>query len=214
MAVKKTTRKTSAKAVKKPAARKAATVRKTPAKTSAKPAVKKAPTKAKAAPKKAVKTAAKKTTRTKPATAKISAKTSAAPQPFLKEMENIMTKQPFQFEELAQDAANSSRESVEAFVKSGEIFAKGFEAWVKTATSMAQTAGEKQAEFTKQLMGSKTLNEFAEAQNKIAQANFDQFMTGATQLSEMGVKVLSEASEPLNAQMTKAMAKANKQMAA
>ncbi len=215
MAVKKktasktTTRKTSAKAVKKPAARKT-TVRK----TSAKASTKKTTVKAKAATKKSVKTATKKTTAPKLATVKTSAKPSTNPQPFLKEMENIMTKQPFQFDQIAQDAANQSREGLEAFVKSGEIFAKGFEELVKTATSMTQSAAEKQAEYTKQLMGSKTLNEYAEAQNKIAQSNFDQFMAGATQLSEMGVKVLSEASEPLNEQMTKTMAKANKTMAA
>ena len=79
---------------------------------------------------------------------------------------------------------------------------------------MTQTAVEKQAEFTKQLMSSKTLNEYAEAQNKIAQANFDEFMAGATKLSEMSVKVLSEASEPLNSQMNKAVQQANKAMAA
>ncbi|MCB9982779.1 MAG: phasin family protein [Rhodospirillales bacterium] len=125
-----------------------------------------------------------------------------------------MTKQPFQFDQLAQDAANQSRESMEAFVKSGTIFAKGFEEIIKTAATLTQGAAEKQAEYTKQLMGSKTLNEYAEAQNKIAQSSFDQFMAGATKLSEMSVKVLNEASEPLNEQMTKTMAKANKQMAA
>ncbi|MEZ5815437.1 MAG: phasin family protein [Alphaproteobacteria bacterium] len=190
MAVKKTTRKKSAKTT----------------------ATKKSPVR---------KTASARTAPLKAAERKTQIKTSAATgaaastQPFLKEMEKIMTKQqPFQFDQLAQEAANSSREGVEAFVKSGEIFAKGFEKWMKTAASIAQNAGEKQAELTRQLMGSKTLNELAEAQNKIAQANFDQFMQGATQLSEMGVKLLSEASEPLNTQITKAMEKANKQMAA
>ena len=125
-----------------------------------------------------------------------------------------MTKQPFEFDKLTREAADLSRESIEAFVQSGAILAKGGEEMVKTAASMAQTAGEKQAEFTKQLMSSKTVNEYAQAQNKIAQASFDQFMAGATRLSEMGVKLLSEASEPLNAQVTKAMAKANKAMAA
>ena len=114
----------------------------------------------------------------------------------------------FQFDQFTQDAANQSRENVEAFVKSGTIFAKGFEDIIKTAASLTQTATERQAEYAKQLMGVKTLNEFAETQNKIAQSSFDQFMQGATQLSEMSVKLLSETSEPLNAQMSKAMKKA------
>ena len=125
-----------------------------------------------------------------------------------------MTNQTFQFDQFTQDAAAQSRESVEAFVKSGEIFAKGFEGIMKTATSLVQDASEKQAAFARQLMGAKTLNEFAETQNKIAQENFDQFMAGATKISEMSVKVISEASEPLNTQATKAMEKMNKQMAA
>jgi len=175
-----------------------ASVKKTAAKSAAKPAVKKVATK--------VVTSLPKMPISPPAI-------TGALDPF-KEMEKIMTKQPFQFDQMAQDAANQSREGMEAFVKSGTIFAKGFEEIIKTAASMSQNVAEKQAEFARQLMSSKTLNEYAEAQNKIAQASFDQFMSGATQISEMSVKVLNEASEPLNAQMTKAMAKSNKQMAA
>lgn len=128
--------------------------------------------------------------------------------PQLKDMENMMKNQPFQFDQLAQDAANQSREGFEAFAKSGEIFAKGFESIMQTAASLTQDVAEKQATFMQTMMGAKTPNEFAEVQNKIAQENFDQFMTGATKISEMSVKVLSEASEPINEQMTKAMSKA------
>jgi len=218
MAVKKTTKKSTKKTV----------IRKktTTGKAAVKPAKKRS-----AAKKSPVRTPVKKTASsttkrnvtTKAAVQKIAAKPTqdqfsanifAAAVPDFKEMEKIMTKQPFQFDQLTQEAANNSRESVEAFVKSGEIFAKGFENIIKTAASLTQTAAETQAEFAKTLMGSKTLNEYTEAQNKIAQANFDQFMSSATTLSEMSVKILSEASEPLNEQMTKAMQKANSQMAA
>ena len=132
----------------------------------------------------------------------------------LKHTENVMSKQPFQFDKIATETANQGRESMEAFVKSGTIFAKGFEDIMKATAAMTQSVSEKQAEFTKQLMGSKTLNEFTEAQNKIAQSSFDQFMSGATQITEMSVKMLSEASEPINAQMSAAVQKANKAMAA
>lgn len=196
-------------------------VKKTPAKKTASRTTRKKPVAKKVAPKKTAEKTISKTP--KIAAAKTAQAPSATPpsslaslQPMnaLKKMEKIMTKQPFQFDQLAQDAANQSRESMEAFVKSGTIFAKGFEEIIKTAATLTQGAAEKQAEYTKQLMGSKTLNEYAEAQNKIAQSSFDQFMAGATKLSEMSVKVLNEASEPLNEQMTKTMAKANKQMAA
>ena len=125
-----------------------------------------------------------------------------------------MTKQPFEFDKMAQEAANQSREGLEAFVKSGTIFAKGFEQIMQTAATITQSAAEKQAEFAKSLMGSKDIGEFAQTQSKIVQKNFDEFMQGATQLSEMSVKVLTEASEPINTQMTKTMEKAAKTMAA
>lgn len=187
---------------------------KTPAKKSA--AVKK-PVAKKPAAKKAVKKtgAIKKAVNAAPKTA---AKTAANNNMFNVQPQILeivkMTKTPFQFDQLAQDAADAGREGFEAFVKSGTIFAKGFEDLIKTAANLSQDAAEKQAEYAKQLMASKTLNEFAETQNKIAQANFDQFMAGATKLSEMSVKVLSDGSEPINAQVNKAMQKANKTMAA
>ena len=206
MAVKKTKKTASKKTV----TRKTATAKKAPVKAAKKVTAKKA------TPKKAATTAVKSTTKTTPKyTGQGFADMFAMPVPDFKEMEKIMTtNQPYQFDKLAEEAANQSRESMEAFVKSGTIFAKGFEELMKTAASMSQTAAEKQAEYAKQLMGSKTLNEYAEAQNKIAQANFDQFMAGATKLSEMSAKVLSEASEPINTQVTKAVQKANKAMAA
>lgn len=219
------------KVVKRPAAQKAKPATKTTAKKSS---VKKAVTK------KAVKKTVKKTTTNKAPAKKTARKTAkkAAPkvtiakkpaaqarpattmsstifnfQPPILEIAK-MTKAPFQFDQLAQEAADAGRENFEAFVKSGTIFAKGFEDFIKTASNLSQGAAEKQAEYAKQLMASKTLNEFAETQNKIAQANFDQFMAGATKLSEISVKLLSDGAEPINSQLNKTIQKANKAMAA
>ncbi len=129
-------------------------------------------------------------------------------------METIMSKSTVQFEQITQEAADMGRQSMEAFLKSGAVFAKGFEEISRTALSMMQTAAEKQAQFAKTALGSKTINELAETQGKMAQASFDDFMQSATKISEMSVKLLSEASEPLNAQANKAMQKANNKMAA
>lgn len=124
-------------------------------------------------------------------------------------METTMMQQgQKQFEKLAQDAANVSREHAEAMIKSGNIFFKGFEEIVRTAASMAQTAAEKQAEFAKEAMSSKNLNDFASLQSRVTQANMDQFMAGATKLTEMSVKVLSESIEPISDQASKAMSQA------
>ena len=124
-----------------------------------------------------------------------------------------MPKQNFEFEKYAQEAASTGRESMEAFMKFQTTFTKGFEDIMRTAASLTQTAAEKQAEYTKQMMGAKTLNELSAAQNKIAKASFDEFMAGATKLSEMSVKVMNEAVAPLNDQMSKGMQKASKMAA-
>ena len=66
----------------------------------------------------------------------------------------------------------------------------------------------------KEAMSSKTINEFAEVQNKIAQSNFDDFMAGATKLTEISTKLITESAEPVNAQIGKAIKKASESMAA
>lgn len=204
--------KTAETAAKKPAAKK--TVKK---KTAAKkPAAKKTVSK-KAAPKKKVaakkKTAAKKSTTTaktaKPASSS-ARNTGNINNPT---MEKMMAQGKVNFEKLTQDATDMGRENVEAMIKSSTIFAKGFEDMMRTAMSFAQNTAEKQSKYVKEVLGSKTIHEYTEVQNKIAQANFDDFMSNTTRLTELGVKTLNESLEPLNSQITKGMQKASKMAA-
>lgn len=118
------------------------------------------------------------------------------------------------FDNFAKEAAEMSREYSEACVKSGTILMKGMEDFVGVVMSIAQSSAEKQAQFIKEAMSSKTINEFAEVQNKIAQANFDDFMAGATKLTEIGTKLLTDSAEPVNAQIGKAIKKASESVAA
>ncbi|MGQ0527851.1 MAG: phasin family protein [Alphaproteobacteria bacterium] len=129
-------------------------------------------------------------------------------------MENTFEKGRNQAEKVSQDAAAMSRESMDAFMKSSGIFVKGLEEIIRTSMSLAQNSAEKQAQFIKQAMSSKTLNEWSEAQNKIAQANFDDFMSGATKISELSVRLLTTATEPLSNQAAKTVKKATDSIAA
>ena len=119
-----------------------------------------------------------------------------------------------QFEQMTKEAANLNREGIDACVKSGTIFAKGFENLMKETISFTQKAAERQMQLAKDAMTSKTINEFSDAQNKIAQTSFDDFMSGATKISEMGVKILTEAIEPINDQIAKSVQKATDAVAA
>ncbi|HBR68153.1 MAG TPA: hypothetical protein DEA55_02130, partial [Rhodospirillaceae bacterium] len=123
-------------------------------------------------------------------------------------METMMTKGKAQMDRAAQDAASFGRDNAEAMMKFGQTFAKGFEEIMREAAAIAQTSAEKQAQFVKQAMSTKTLNEWAEVQNKMAQANFDDFMEGATKISELSVKLLTESFEPFSNQMNEVMKKA------
>ncbi len=131
-------------------------------------------------------------------------------------MENIMGKTAAapQIDKIMKDTADFSSGYSEACSKSGAILMKGMEDIIETMVSLAQSSAEKHAEFMKEVMSVKNVNEFAEIQSKIAQSSFDDFINGATKISEIGVKVLTDSAEPVNAQITQAVQKATKSMAA
>lgn len=108
-----------------------------------------------------------------------------------------------------EDLVSASKQNVDAFVKSFTIVGKGMEDMVKTYISKTQNTNEKGAAAFKSLIACKTINEFAEVQNKLVQEGFEDAMNTAAALSEMTVKVMMDAAEPLNTQVTKAMKKAN-----
>lgn len=137
----------------------------------------------------------------------------------LNRMENIMSKTAAAFDtkafdKMAKETADFGRECSEACAKANAILVKGMEEIMGAVASIAQSSAEKQAKFAKEAMSSKTINEFAEIQNKIAQTSFDDFMSSFTKLSEMSVKVLTEGAEPMNAQIVKAIQRATDTMAA
>lgn len=171
----------------------------------------KKPTKKKTAPKKAASNVKKLNKAAKTVSAKASAPAEATRKITVNtanKVEKLAMNTNKQFEKFTQDAANIGQEQVEALVKSSSIFAKGMEDILKTCMDIAQTSGQKSQDAAKTIMSCKTLNEFTEAQSKLAQASFDEFMTTATKLSEMSIKVATESLEPINDQMGKAMKKA------
>lgn len=129
-------------------------------------------------------------------------------------METLMNNQKNQFEKFSCETGEQARQAADLFMKSGTTMMKGMEQIMKTCMTMAQESSEKNAECMKQLMACKTMNDFSEAQNKIAQQNFDDLMQNATKLSEICIKVCTEAFDPINDQLSKAIKKASEQMAA
>lgn len=126
---------------------------------------------------------------------------------FTKTMEDIMTNGKNPFDKMSQDAAKLYKENQDALTESGRIYAKHLEGITQYLTGLTQEAVEKNTEAFKSLWGCKTLQELTETQSKLAQENFDDFMAGATKLSELSVKLAAETFEPLNDQFTKTFQK-------
>lgn len=131
-----------------------------------------------------------------------------------KDMESLMNSQKNQFEKFSNDATEQARQAGDIFMKSGTIMMKGCEQIMKTCMAMAQSTTERNTEALKDLMACKTINDLTEAQNRLSQQNFDELMQNATKLSEICIKVCTEAFDPINDQFSKAIKKASEQMAA
>ncbi|OIN85636.1 MAG: hypothetical protein AUJ12_08820 [Alphaproteobacteria bacterium CG1_02_46_17] len=122
-------------------------------------------------------------------------------------METTMSNYKDQYEKMSGDATAAIRQSIESYVRFGTSMMKGSEAIIKTCMEMAQDSAERNSAALKGLMACRTLNEAAEAQNKLAQASMDEAMSAVSKISEMTIKVCTEACEPLNEHMTKSMKK-------
>ncbi len=108
-----------------------------------------------------------------------------------------------------EDMVSISKDATDVITQCGSIFAKGMEEMMKACVNHAQTAGEKNANVWKSLMACKTINEFAETQNRIAQESFEDAMSATAQLSEQSVKLMMDCMEPINKQVSTSMKKAS-----
>ena len=122
-------------------------------------------------------------------------------------MEKLMTNEKAPFDKLSVYATKMYKDSQEALAESSRAYAKHMESITKFITEMTQESVERNTEAFRSLWGCKTLQELTEAQTKLAQQNYDDFMTGATKLSELSVKMATEAFEPLNDQFSKTIQK-------
>lgn len=129
-------------------------------------------------------------------------------------MESFTMKPNKNFDKLAQDATTAAQEQFDAMSQAASIYAKSMEQWLKTCMEMTQETTDELAENAKGLLTCKTMNEYAEAQNKFAQASFEKIMGNATKLSEMTIRLANDSMQPLNEQMNKAIKKASDAAAA
>ena len=97
--------------------------------------------------------------------------------------------------------ATYSQANYDAITKSFGIMTKGFEDVSKAWFAYTQTSVDAGVDFSKKVMGAKSVNEIVDLQNDFAKSSFDSFVAESTKLSEMSVKTANEAIEPIKARV-------------
>jgi phasin family protein len=112
------------------------------------------------------------------------------------------------------EVATMNKDNMDAVMKSGTIFAKGFESLSKEWMAFAQDAMETNMAAAKKVFGAKNLQEMMDLQSEAYRTSFDKVMAESAKLAELSAKVANEAVEPLQARVQAGFEKASKPIAA
>ncbi|MDX1555597.1 MAG: phasin family protein [Xanthomonadales bacterium] len=107
-----------------------------------------------------------------------------------------------------------NKETMDAVMKSSNIYAKGMERLSKEMMAFTQSTVEANMATAKAFANAKTLREIFDLQAELARANFDKAMAESAKLTEMSVKVANEAMEPLQSRFNVTVEKMMKPIAA
>ena len=102
----------------------------------------------------------------------------------------------------------------DASTKCANKLAESSQKLAKEAMTMNQKYMEQQQEAAKNMMNCRTMNDWADMQSKWMQQSVDQMVSNMSKLSEMSIKMTTEAFQPMNDQWSKAAKKASDAMAA
>ncbi len=105
------------------------------------------------------------------------------------------------------DFSAFGQEYLDAMVKSGGIFAEGFETLGKEWAAFARASFEDNVATTKAVLGAKSLHEMVELQTRYTRKNIDQTLAETSKLAEFSVKVANEALAPIQARVNLAVEK-------
>jgi phasin family protein len=112
------------------------------------------------------------------------------------------------------DFAALQKEAFDALVRSSEILARGAEALGKEYFAFAKDSATANSEAAKALLTARSLQEVVDLQSKMVRTNFDKSVDESGKLSEMSLKIASEAFEPLQKQISVAVEAAIKPLSA
>lgn len=157
-----------------------------------------------------------KTTKAKPKKARKSTTKSKVKKPSETNTTNIkehkMTKS-VDYENFSKETMSSLQEGTEAIAKAQTLALKGFEDYLKSLSDIAQKSADSQTNALKKLMECNSLNEMTQAQQSATQQIIDDTLVNASRLSELTVKLYTDAMEPINSHITKTYKKVSNSLA-
>lgn len=112
------------------------------------------------------------------------------------------------------DLTEITQKNVEAFVKAGNLWAKGAENIGKAYFNLAQVSAEAGVEVAQAMFAAKTLKDVVDVQTGYAKASMDTIVAEGKKINDMTLKVANEAFEPIQVQVNQTIEKVLKQTAA
>lgn len=100
------------------------------------------------------------------------------------------------------EASAFGKENLDAFIASATATQKGFETISARTVAFSKQALENHVAATKNLMTSKSVQEFMEKQTAYAKSSFEAYVAEMTSLSELMQGVTKEAAAPINERMS------------
>lgn len=96
------------------------------------------------------------------------------------------------------DLVAFNQNTLDAFVASGTVVAKGFETLTKQYVSFASESFEEAIESGKKIVAAKTVNEAVDMQTKLAKAAWEKAVVEGQKVSEISTGIFKEASAPIS----------------
>lgn len=110
--------------------------------------------------------------------------------------------------------ADLGRENFAAVLQANQALSQGLEAIGKEVIFFARTSFERAAETATALLGAKTFEDVFQLHTEFARGNMERMIERSAKLSELGVKVASEAMAPLGGRVEATIQKLSKPLAA
>ena len=107
-----------------------------------------------------------------------------------------------------EEVADFGREVFAAFVQSQTALARGLEAMSVEVTGLAISGIDTATRTATDMLGVKTLSDAIEVNAGFTRSSFDALVGGSAKLSELGMKLATEASQPILTQLGKSWVKA------